>query len=386
MKNLLKMTFAIFLATSLASAYANAEGIQFVKGLSWQQVLDKAKAEHKDIFIDCYATWCGPCKSMDQNVYPQKQVGDIYNEKFISVRLQMDKTRSDSPEVQSWYSTADELSKTFNVSAYPTLLYLDGNGKLLNKSEGGKELKDFIQLAYDARDTTKLYYQSLANKAQTPDDKVAFDFFYNNSKKVDAIMGNDFAESQVRKMIENAEVKPLIIDAKPTGITPNYDSLKTVIAKKYNPTYAESVITTSKYYWYACLIKTPGGEKYEQEYLKAGIDRINLFRLDTVEAYSMIVNNFAWNVFVNVDDKTQLLSAAKWMKTLADKNPKDANELDTYSCLLYRAGETEQAIELQKKSAALYKEQNNSGQVDYANSTIAKMQKGEAIWTEKEYQ
>ena len=44
------------------------KGIHFVNGLSWQEVLQKAKAENKYIFVDCYATWCGPCKAMDKEV------------------------------------------------------------------------------------------------------------------------------------------------------------------------------------------------------------------------------------------------------------------------------------------------------------------------------
>jgi len=40
----------------------NATGIQFFKG-TFQQALAKAKKENKMIMMDCYTTWCGPCKS-----------------------------------------------------------------------------------------------------------------------------------------------------------------------------------------------------------------------------------------------------------------------------------------------------------------------------------
>ena len=52
-------------------------GIKWVTGLSWEQVLTKAKTENKFIFVDCYATWCGPCKVMDKDVYPNDTVGDL---------------------------------------------------------------------------------------------------------------------------------------------------------------------------------------------------------------------------------------------------------------------------------------------------------------------
>lgn len=42
--------------------HAQDTGIHFEHTLTWQQVQEKAKAENKYIFIDCFTTWCGPCK------------------------------------------------------------------------------------------------------------------------------------------------------------------------------------------------------------------------------------------------------------------------------------------------------------------------------------
>src|ERR1700750_930968 len=79
-------------------------GIQFAKDSSWQQVLIKAKKESKYIFVDCFATWCGPCRLMDRNVFTQKSVGDFINMHFIPVRVQMDPSKTDDRFVKSWYS------------------------------------------------------------------------------------------------------------------------------------------------------------------------------------------------------------------------------------------------------------------------------------------
>ncbi len=72
-------------------ALSHAQGIKFEENLSWQQLLDKAKVTNKYIFVDCYATWCGPCKMMDKDVYTSGKVGYLFNEHFISVKVQMDK-------------------------------------------------------------------------------------------------------------------------------------------------------------------------------------------------------------------------------------------------------------------------------------------------------
>src|SRR5688572_597879 len=89
---------------------AEEKGIQWVNDLNWQQVVAKAKSENKFIFVDCYATWCGPCKLMDKDVYPQKVVGDFANSRFISVKVQMDKTDKDVVKVREWYNDAATLS------------------------------------------------------------------------------------------------------------------------------------------------------------------------------------------------------------------------------------------------------------------------------------
>ncbi len=69
------------------------EGIAFEEGLSWQQVKEKALAANKHIFLDIFATWCGPCKQMDKQVYPNDTVGRFMNARFISVKVQMDSTK-----------------------------------------------------------------------------------------------------------------------------------------------------------------------------------------------------------------------------------------------------------------------------------------------------
>src|ERR1700743_1265558 len=75
---------------------STSQGVLFVRGLSWTQVLARARTERKYIFVDCYTTWCGPCKEMDRIVYPDPKVGETYNGKFVCVKMQMDRSSSDS--------------------------------------------------------------------------------------------------------------------------------------------------------------------------------------------------------------------------------------------------------------------------------------------------
>ena len=80
----------IFLFSALFSAFLSCDknnntkdGIKFEKD-NWENTLAKAKAENKIVFVDAYTTWCGPCKKMDANTFPDKKVGDFYNKNFIN--------------------------------------------------------------------------------------------------------------------------------------------------------------------------------------------------------------------------------------------------------------------------------------------------------------
>jgi thioredoxin-related protein len=137
-------------------------GINWITGLTWEQVKDKAKKENKFMFIDAYATWCGPCKEMDKKVYTDKKVGDVVNSQFISVKLQMDETDKDDELVQSWYPVVKDFKQRYSIEGYPTFLFFNGDGKLIHKGLGYKSTSDFIDVAKDAlTDPEERYAKSI---------------------------------------------------------------------------------------------------------------------------------------------------------------------------------------------------------------------------------
>lgn len=137
-------------------------GIKWANDLSWDQVKQRAKQENKYIFLDCYTTWCGPCKIMDQNVYVNDTVGKYFSEKYISIKVQMDKTKKDNEQVQRWYEDAVKIGKEFHIEAYPTLTFLSPNGVVVHKETGFKGVNDFIDLAQSAVKPGKVYVDPYA--------------------------------------------------------------------------------------------------------------------------------------------------------------------------------------------------------------------------------
>ncbi len=153
----------LFPIISFSQGNTSYHGIKFEKGLSWPQVLKKAKAENKYIFVDCFATWCVPCKQMDENIYPLKAVGDYYNVNFISVKLQMDKTPDDDSAVKITYPAANNFKRAYLISSFPTFLFFNPEGQAVHKVAATKSADGFIELGRDALDSNKQYFTILKN-------------------------------------------------------------------------------------------------------------------------------------------------------------------------------------------------------------------------------
>ncbi len=92
--------------------------------ITFEEALAAAKAENKMIFIDFYTSWCGPCKVMANQVFPQKEAGDYFNAKFVCVKYDAEKEGA-------------ELVKKYPVSAYPTFYITDADGKVIGTKVGG---------------------------------------------------------------------------------------------------------------------------------------------------------------------------------------------------------------------------------------------------------
>jgi len=106
--------------------------INFEHG-SWNEIVALAKKEKKPIFLDCYTTWCGPCKQMTNTVFTRPEVAEYFNTTFINAKFDMEK------------GEGIQLKNNFNVSAYPTYLYIDYSGIILNRLVGSMPADEFIK-------------------------------------------------------------------------------------------------------------------------------------------------------------------------------------------------------------------------------------------------
>jgi thioredoxin-related protein len=63
-----------------------------IKWMSFEEAVEKSKTEKKKIFIDVYTGWCGWCKVMDKNTFPDPEVAKLLNENFYPVKFDAEQT------------------------------------------------------------------------------------------------------------------------------------------------------------------------------------------------------------------------------------------------------------------------------------------------------
>jgi len=100
----------------------SAQGIEFIH--DWDEAVRLAKKHNKPIFVDAYASWCGPCKRLAKKIFPLPEVGNYFNQHFINVKLDMEK-----PE-------GKPFRQQYPVRVFPTLYFIDPNGEVLHMVRG----------------------------------------------------------------------------------------------------------------------------------------------------------------------------------------------------------------------------------------------------------
>ena len=94
-----------------------------------QDFVKKTQVKDKKVLVDCYATWCGPCRMLSPIIDELSE--EITNYDFY--KLDVDE--------------AEEIAKKYDISAIPTLLIF-ADGKLKEKIVGFKtkeELKERLK-------------------------------------------------------------------------------------------------------------------------------------------------------------------------------------------------------------------------------------------------
>ncbi len=135
-----RVLLALFVSLIFSVGAIAQDGVKWETG-SLKEALEKAGANKKGpslVFLDCYTSWCGPCRMMAENIFPQKAAGDYFNKKFVNIKIDMEKGEGVA------------LAKKYAIKAYPTFLILNPDGREVGRVVGGGQLEQFIQRVEEA--------------------------------------------------------------------------------------------------------------------------------------------------------------------------------------------------------------------------------------------
>ncbi len=416
-KNKMKKLGLVFmlLVPFFMQAQTTHKGIKFENVKSWESILSQAKAAQKYVFVDCYATWCGPCKYMSENVFTIDRVGQFYNENFICVKVQLDSTKDDNEETKSFYADASAINKKYKIQVFPTYLIFSSEGELVHRFVGsmgdtlfmkkGKEslmpstqyyvikkkfsksLSDsaFLRrltisawsLNEDYSEYAKAYIATqnsmftkanvdFINKITRSTIDTGFKLVLNNQGKYDEMIGNGKANSFIVDIIVNEEFEKIFSVKGDKKLTKTIEER----LKKVYPKQAKEAIAILKVSLYS--------ELKDWKHYKTAISYFMKVYGAKITTSSQL-NEFAWNVFDHIDDQSTLKEALKWSKkSFSGTNLQDPAVMDTYANLLYKLGRTQEAIDFETKVLKLAPDNDKTSYQE----TIGKMKKGEKTWTE----
>lgn len=338
----------------LAPIFLTGQGIQFSER-SWEDILAAAKRDNKPIFVDAYTTWCGPCKMLVKDVFPQKEIGDFYNAHFINAHFDMEKGEGMA------------LAKRYNVQAYPTLLFINGDGNIIHRFAGYLPPVQFLEMGKTALDTAlslgakdarykkgdrdpEFLYQYTEQRRQAFDNshyaiaeeylrtqsdwttprnlefiyKYAddlktemFHYLLNNRGKFEAAYGKE----NVTERIQNIVYEKIFDDK----ASPSLGMVDSILALVY-PDRAKRLSAS-----YRMVYSRNHGDR--EGYAQAAIDYFNQYADNAEE-----LNEAAYTFTQVIEKKSLLKKAVKWAKRSMELDPDQYYNSDTLAELYFKMG------------------------------------------------
>jgi thioredoxin-related protein len=415
-----KLTLIIIILVACISV--KSQSVLFRDHETWKSLKARAKKENKFIFIDAYATWCGPCKQMDSVVYTVDSVGNYFNKNFISLKLQIDRTPNDNENIKMLYKDAEWIKSEYKIQVVPTVLFFNQEGEILLKDAGFKDAASMLELGRKSLDPQNQYYMLIRRYKE---NKTSLDELPDLAKKVDAMghkaLSIEIASKYINNYLlkensKNLTAKNLKFMGEFLGSTNSRafkyfvkniktinDSLgphraeyniKSAITKEFFPTEEmwpkDSTKWDSLTSYLTIKFGTLGAEvsngnrmlanfyaknwinfgKYYKSYLETALKRPD---------YD--VNDITFEIFKYVDDKKVLEYACNVVMKFALEEwyQNNAAAYDTYAQLLYKNNSREEAIKWEEKAIKIMK-----GSPDLTSYTdvIDKMKKGIPTWKE----
>ncbi|MEO0626848.1 MAG: thioredoxin family protein [Bacteroidota bacterium] len=142
--------YILFSSTSVTEPVANPPEIEW---LSWSEAIARMEEEPRKLLVDVYTEWCGYCKQMDRNVFPDAWVTRYVRENFYAVKLDAEDPTPLVYDNHTFRWLEDQGRGGVHELAfalldgslrYPTMVYLDEDQKRISISPGFKNAANLL--------------------------------------------------------------------------------------------------------------------------------------------------------------------------------------------------------------------------------------------------
>jgi len=370
-------------------------GIKFSGDSLLSTALARSAKEGKLIFMDCYTSWCGPCKYLARNIFPLSEVGDFYNSHFINLTFDMEK------------GEGINIAKNYGIHAFPTLLFLNAAGETVHVGLGALDANTLIELGKTALDDTQ-NLRSILKKIKAGDKSVQTLTLYlkNNyyATDKDALLNEYFKTASAQEKlskdawylfknyindIDNDQFRYFLRhrSAYEKKFGKKEVNVKILMAFSYyqqrynnNPVKAASVKSIDPALYSEFLIvrdfidatRMLQSKKEDKGNWDNYITKVKAYlSLDSTEP--MAINDVCWKIYENYrtfNDTTTLRLAKDWQEKAYNALPNNHPINDTYAHILFDLGYVKEAIEHEESAIKIATELNNTKDLKFYTAEI----------------
>lgn len=125
-----------------------------INWISWEQAVEKQKAQPKKIMVDLYTDWCGWCKKLDKKTFGDKTVAQYVNENYYAVKFDAEQKKEITFKGKEYkfvkggrrgyHMLAAELTR--GKLSYPTTVFLDETASVIQPIQGFFGPSDFMMI------------------------------------------------------------------------------------------------------------------------------------------------------------------------------------------------------------------------------------------------